>query len=152
VSATPPTKDGGFDFVGTFVLPPPVGYSVALKGEVKRYEPGRGKVGPRHVSRLVARLRRGEHGVFVTTASFSRQCQEEVFADQYPVDLIPGARLVGMLQHLGAVRGREILPAWLKPVPGAPVGSWDAEARTTPPYTDLRHEPGLLAADRSGGS
>jgi hypothetical protein len=114
IKATPPTKDGGFDFYGTFVLPPPLGYSIALKGEVKRYAPGENKVGPKDVSRLVARLQRGEHGVFVTTSAFTRQCQDEVFADQYPVELIPGLQLVGILQQLGAVQGRGLQPSWLE--------------------------------------
>jgi hypothetical protein len=113
ITATPPTKDGGFDFFGSFALPPPLGYSIAVKGEVKRYLPGENKVGPRDVARLVARLQRGEHGVFVTTSSFTRQCQEEVFADAYPVELIPGGRLVGVLAHLGAVDGDHLAPAWL---------------------------------------
>jgi hypothetical protein len=113
ITATPPTKDGGFDFHGQFELPPPLGYSIALKGEVKRYNPGTNKVGPREVARLVARLQRGEHGVFVTTSAFTRQCQEEVFADEYPVELISGGKLVGMLQQLGAVRAGDFVRDWV---------------------------------------
>lgn len=113
ITATPPTKDGGFDFFGRFELPPPLGYSIPLKGEVKRYNPGTNKVGPREVARLVARLQRGEHGVFVTTSAFTEQCQEEVFADAYPVELIPGAKLVGILQQLGGVQAGKLSPDWV---------------------------------------
>lgn len=60
-----------------------------------------------------ARLKRGEHGVFVTTSAFTTQCQEEVFADEYPVELMPGGRLVGMLKQLGAVRGDELSVEWV---------------------------------------
>jgi hypothetical protein len=109
------TRDGGFDFFGRFELPPPLGYSIALKGEVKRYEPygDNANIGPRHVARLVARLQRGEHGVFITTSAFTAQCQEEVLEDGYPVDLIAGGRLVGILQQLNAVRGGCIAEEWL---------------------------------------
>jgi hypothetical protein len=113
IEGTRPTRDGGFDFWGHFELPPPLEYSIALKGEVKRFEPDGANVGPRHVARLVARLQRGEHGVFVTTSAFTTQCQEEVFEDGYPVDLIAGGRLVGILQQLDAVRGGRLAEEWL---------------------------------------
>jgi len=111
IEQTRSTRDGGFDFFGRFELPPPLGYSVSLKGEVKRYEPSR-PVGPRSVARLVARLQLGEHGVFVTTSAFTRQCQEEVFADAYPVELIAGGKLVSMLQQLGAVQSGRLVSEW----------------------------------------
>jgi hypothetical protein len=41
-------------------MPLPVGYEVPLRGEVKRWTQG---VGVGEVSRLVARLRRGEYGI-----------------------------------------------------------------------------------------
>jgi hypothetical protein len=113
IIATPPTKDGGFDFYGKFVLPPPLDYSIPVKGEVKRYNPATTSVGPRDVARLVARLQRGEHGVFVTSAWFTEQCQEEVFADAYPVELIPGTKLVAMLEQLGAARGGRLAEDWV---------------------------------------
>lgn len=112
IEATPPTKDGGFDFFGSFTLPPPLDYSIPIKGEVKRYEPGKTAVGPKDVSRLVARLQRGQHGVFVTTSYFTEQAQEEVLSDQYPVELISGDRLVGMLQGLGAVSNGVLSRSW----------------------------------------
>lgn len=112
IKGTPPTKDGGFDFFGAFLLPPPLGYSVAVKGEMKRYHPGENKVGPRDVARLVARLQRGEHGIFVTTSAFTRQCQEEVFADAYPVELIFGGRLVTMLRDVGAIDTGGLVASW----------------------------------------
>ena len=100
ITGTRHVRDGGFDFFGSFFLPPPLSYNVALKGEVKRYAPT-GGVGPKDVARLVARLQRGEHGVFVTTSYYTRQCQEEVLADRYPAELISGGQLVGMMSQLG---------------------------------------------------
>lgn len=56
---------------------------------------------PKFVARLVARLQRGEHGLFVTTSYYTKACQEEVFGDQYPVELISGGQLVGMAAQIG---------------------------------------------------
>ena len=82
------------------MLPPPLSYHVPLNGEVEQYRLTN-SVGPKEVARLVARLQRGEHGVFVTTSYFTKQCQEEVFADRYPAELISGGQLVGMMAQLG---------------------------------------------------
>ncbi|HSC86183.1 MAG TPA: restriction endonuclease [Polyangiaceae bacterium] len=112
ITQTRATGDGGFDFFGSFKLPPPLSYSIPLKGEVKRYDLDGGGVGPKDVARLVARLQRGEHGVFVTTSHFTRQAQDEMYTDKYPVELIPGGRFAGMLAQIGAVRGGELLPHW----------------------------------------
>lgn len=101
ITQTQYRKDGGFDFFGSFQLPPPLRYSIPLKGEVKRYDPSGSGVGPSDVARLVARLQRGEHGVFVTTSYFTQQCQEEVYADKYPAELISGGQLVGMMAQVG---------------------------------------------------
>ncbi len=68
------SRDGGFDFHGSFRLPPPLSYTIPLKGEVKRYDLDGSGVGPKAVARLVARLQRGEHGVFVTTSHFTTKC------------------------------------------------------------------------------
>ncbi len=103
IVGTRAVADGGFDFHGSFKLPP-VGYSVNFKGECKRYRPsltGSNGVGPKDVAQLVARLQRGEHGLFVTTTYYTRACQEEVYADEYPVELISGGQLVGMAAQIG---------------------------------------------------
>ncbi len=114
ISETRRTRDGGFDFFGSFRLPPPLSYSIPLKGEVKRYDPdGRG-VGPKDVARLVARLQRGEHGVFATNSYFTPQAQEEVAHDRYPVELIYGRRLLGLLTQVGAIRRGQLDPSWLR--------------------------------------
>ncbi len=107
-------RDGGFDFHGSFRLPPPLGYTIPLKGEVKRYHLSGGGVGPKDVARLVARLQRGEHGVFVTTSHFTPQAQDEMYADRYPVELIPGGRFAGILAHVGATKNGQLRPEWLE--------------------------------------
>jgi HJR/Mrr/RecB family endonuclease len=113
IEGTRKTRDGGFDFFGSFRLPPPLSYTIPLKGEVKRYELDGSGVGPKDVARLVARLQRGEHGVFVTTSYFTKQAQEEVHADGYPVELIAGGRFTGLLQQIGATRKGQLRPEWL---------------------------------------
>jgi len=91
--------DGGMDFVGRL----DVGTSAAntplvVLGQAKCVEPN-SSVSPDQVARLVARLRRGWIGVFVTTGHFSRQAQVEVVDDEYPVVLIPG-RVLAETVHL----------------------------------------------------
>jgi hypothetical protein len=114
ITQTRNVRDGGFDFYGSFRLPPPLSYEIGLKGEIKRYQPGKTTVGVKDIARLVARLQRGEHGLFATTSIFTRQAQEEVYADRYPVDLLDGGRLTGILAHCGAVRNGILDPSWLQ--------------------------------------
>jgi hypothetical protein len=68
------------------------------------------------VSRLVARLARGQYGIFVTTSYFTKQAQEEVVADGYPTTLIAGADIVRMMREMRIARGSEISRTWLKAV------------------------------------
>lgn len=115
ITRTRPTADGGFDFFGNFILPPPMRYEIDFLGEAKKFS-ATTAVQPKHVSRLVARLGRGQYGLFVTTSYFTRQTQEEVLADGYPTSLIAGADLVGMMRELRIARGANISPTWLKAV------------------------------------
>lgn len=51
---------------------------------------------------MVARLRRGWIGVFVTTGVFSRQAQVEVIDDQYPLVLVSGQILAEQVLRMAA--------------------------------------------------
>ena len=113
ITGTRYVNDNGFDFFGSFTMPLPVGYEVPLRGEVKRWKQG---VGVGEVSRLVARLRRGEYGIFVTTSYYTRQAQEEVLDDAYPVKLFAGADLVRFLRELKLVVGDHLRQDWLEAV------------------------------------
>jgi restriction endonuclease Mrr len=115
ITRTRPTQDGGFDFLGTFTFPPPLRYEIQFLGEAKKFGLTTA-VSPRHVSRLVARLNRGQYGIFVTTSYFTKQAQEEVFADAYPTTLIAGADVVRMMRELRIAKGGEISPTWLQAV------------------------------------
>ena len=115
ISQTRLTADGGFDFLGDFTLPPPLKYEIEFRGEVKRYA-RRSSVGPKDVSRLVARLGRGQYGIFVTTSFFTRQAQQEVLEDRYPTRLFSGADVVRIMRELRVARGSHISPSWLAAV------------------------------------
>jgi hypothetical protein len=70
------------------------------------------------VSRLVARLRRGEYGIFVTTSYYTRQAQEEVVEDSYPVKLFAAIDLIRFLRELKLLKGEHLKPEWLVAVLG----------------------------------
>jgi hypothetical protein len=75
-----------------------------------------GLIGPKDVSRLVARLGRGQYGIFVTTSYYTPQAQEEVLLDSYPVRLFSGIHLVRFLRELKLVEGAQIKQQWLDSV------------------------------------
>jgi hypothetical protein len=115
ITRTRPTGDGGFDFYGRFTLPPPLRYEIDFLGEAKKFARTTA-VSPQHVSRLVARLARGQYGVFVTTSYFTKQAQQEVLADGYPTTLVAGSDLVRMMRELRVTTGNELSPRWLRAV------------------------------------
>ena len=86
--------DGGVDFVSRF----DVGSSFAtaslvVLGQAKLKVPAGGSVSGEELARVVARLRRGWVGAFVTTGAYSVQSQREVIVDEYPLVLVNGARV-----------------------------------------------------------
>jgi len=104
------SADGGFDFYGQFSIPYPVKYEIEFLGEAKKFARDTA-VQPKHVSRLVARLNRGQYGIFVTTSYYTRQTQREVLEDGYPVRLFSGNDLVNILHELRLVQnGEMVLP------------------------------------------
>jgi Restriction endonuclease AspBHI N-terminal/Restriction endonuclease len=115
ITRTRPVGDNGFDFYGHFALPHPLSYEIPLKGEAKRY--GRKTpVTPEDVSRLVARLTRGEYGLFMTTSYFTDKAQREVLEDRYPVHLIAGVDLVNLLKALKVISGGVLSSSWVSGV------------------------------------
>ena len=92
--------DGGMDFVGRL----DAGNSesntpLVVLGQAKCIKPT-SSISPDEVARVVARLRRGWIGVFVTTGVFSKQAQVEVIDDGYPIVLVPGRLLVNEVRRL----------------------------------------------------
>lgn len=95
VTRTRRTGDHGIDFFGKFRLPYPIGYEIEFLGEAKRYKTA---ITPDQVSRLVARLGRGQYGLYFTTSWYSEQTQREIEADRYPVRLFSGQDIVNILR------------------------------------------------------
>lgn len=92
--------DGGMDFVGRLdVGSGRSGTPLVVLGQAKCVAPS-SSIGPDQVARVVARLRRGWIGIFVTTGHFSHQAQVEVVDDEYPLVLVPGRTLAEVIHRL----------------------------------------------------
>jgi Restriction endonuclease AspBHI N-terminal/Restriction endonuclease len=92
--------DGGVDFIGRIDMGSiRASTPVVVLGQAKCILPT-SSISPEQVARLVARLRRGWIGVYVTTGSFSRQAQVEIIDDQYPVVLIAGGTLAATVRRM----------------------------------------------------
>lgn len=115
ITRTRLVRDGGFDFFGKFNLPFPFNYTIEFLGEAKRYA-RTNPIGPGMISRLVARLARGQYGLFVTTSYYTKQAQEEVLEDGYPVRLYNGLDIINFLRELKLIEGNSIKVSWLREV------------------------------------
>ena len=115
ITRTRPTADGGFDFYGTFLLPRPLDYRIQFLGEAKKYSRST-PVQSKDVSRLVARLSRGEYGIFVSTSYFTKQTQQEVLQDAYPVRLISGLDLINIMKESRIISNGVLDKTWVNNV------------------------------------
>lgn len=94
--------DGGVDFVGRLDIGATTASTpLVVLGQAKCVKPST-SISPDQVARVVARLRRGWVGVFVTTGVFSAQAQAEVVDDQYPLVLVPGRVLAEQVLRMAA--------------------------------------------------
>ncbi|MFF9426895.1 restriction endonuclease [Streptomyces sp. NPDC014746] len=101
VDVTRPSRDGGRDAVGAYVLGPPASpISIDFALEAKCYSPDNG-VGVREVSRLISRIRHRNFGVLVSTSYFNRQVQSEVQEDGHPIALVCGRDIIEALRQHG---------------------------------------------------
>jgi len=92
--------DGGVDFIGRIDMGSLAASTpVVVLGQAKCIKPS-SSVSPEQIARVVARLRRGWIGVYVTTGSFSKQAQIEIIDDQYPVVLISGGTLAAAVRRM----------------------------------------------------
>ncbi|MFD7645599.1 restriction endonuclease [Kitasatospora sp. NPDC059795] len=92
--------DGGADFVGRLDLGTGLaGTRLVVLGQAKCIKPD-SLVSAEQIARVVARLRRGWIGVYVTTGAYSEAAQLEMVEDQYPIVLINGQDLVKELREI----------------------------------------------------
>ena len=91
--------DGGFDMVARLDLGSGLhAVPVVVLGQAKCTD--RGPASAMQLARLVARLRRGWIGAFVTTGFFTRGAQVELRSDEYPVLLIAGRQVAQTVSRL----------------------------------------------------
>ena len=109
VTSTKRTGDHGLDFFGMFKMPYPIEYEIEFLGEAKKH---RAAIRPNQVSRLVARLGRGQYGLYFTTSWYSEQTQKEIEADRYPVRLFCGQDIVNILRAGNCASGGHIRSEW----------------------------------------
>ncbi|MFJ3764934.1 restriction endonuclease [Streptomyces sp. NPDC090082] len=92
--------DGGADFVGRIDLGSGLaGTSLVVLGQAKCVRLDT-LVTAEQIARIVARLRRGWIGVYVTTGAYSEPAQTEMVEDQYPIVLVNGSELVRQLRAM----------------------------------------------------
>jgi hypothetical protein len=99
---TRPGGDGGMDFVGRLDVGTPENNTpLVVLGQAKCIAPS-SSISADQVARVVARLRRGWIGVFVTTGTFTKQAQIEVIDDDYPLVLVDGKTLAEQVLRMAA--------------------------------------------------
>ncbi|MFE3206093.1 restriction endonuclease [Embleya sp. NPDC059237] len=87
--------DGGADFVGRLDAGRGLaGTSLVVLGQAKCVKPDT-SISAEQIARVVARLRRGWIGIFVTTRYHSEAAQLEMVEDQYPIARVNGSDLAG---------------------------------------------------------
>ncbi|MFF3858124.1 restriction endonuclease [Streptomyces sp. NPDC002209] len=113
VDVTRPSRDGGRDAIGTYVLGP-VANRIAIDFalEAKCYAADN-SVGVREVSRLISRIRHRNFGVLVTTSFFNKQVQDEVHEDGHPIALVCGRDIIDALRQQGRTTVDSV-QQWLK--------------------------------------
>ena len=102
---TPRSSDGGIDFVNRIDLGSGMAStSAVLLGQAKNVVPFK-PVSGKDLARVVARLRRGWIGAFVTTGVFTDRAQRELVDDEYPVLLVDGLRVAEEVQKQLNIEG-----------------------------------------------
>jgi hypothetical protein len=113
---TPPSSDGGSDFVGRLDIGSDFSrVKLIVLGQAKCEGLDTATAG-RDIARTVARLKRGWLGVYVTTSYFSEAVQREVIDDSYPILLVHGLRLAREVMRIHYDMGYGDIPSFLKAV------------------------------------
>ena len=94
------SSDLGIDFVGRMDIGAEFGNAkIIVLGQAK-CEKLDTATGGTHIARLVAKLKRGWLGVYVTTSFFSPNVQQEILEDKYPLLLINGKKLAEEINEI----------------------------------------------------
>lgn len=102
---TPGGGDQGIDFIGRIDVGS--GFARAklvVLGQAKCQSLNKATSG-RDVARIVARLRRGWLGAYVTTSYYSTNVQREIIEDRFSVVLVHGLQLAEVLDEMMFVKG-----------------------------------------------
>lgn len=105
---TPVGPDGGVDFVQRLDVGTGMSSTKLIvlgQAKCRKPWPKGGGVTAEELARVVARLRRGWVGVYVTTSFFTEPAQREMVVDEYPIVLISGNRLAQVTEQLRDDRG-----------------------------------------------
>jgi hypothetical protein len=100
---TKASGDNGIDFVSRIDVG--TGSSrvkLVVLGQAKCTSPNGPPVSAGDLARVVARLRRGWLGAYVTTATYSEPAQRELVADEYPILLVDGLTLAAEVRRVAA--------------------------------------------------
>jgi hypothetical protein len=103
IELTRPWRDGGRDALGLCRIgtsPSSIDVEFALEAKCKAPSAGNSS-GVREVSRLIARIRHRQFGVFVTTSCVGTQAYKEIVEDSHPVAIIAGSDIVRVLKRHG---------------------------------------------------
>jgi hypothetical protein len=100
---TKASGDNGIDFVSRLdVGNGAASVKLVVLGQAKCTKPTGAPVSAGDLARVVARLRRGYLGAYVTTATYSEPAQLELKSDEYPILLVNGAILAAEVRQLAA--------------------------------------------------
>lgn len=110
---TRPWRDGGRDAIGIYRIGIPgnaINVDFALEAKCHQLNVGSGV---RETSRLIARLRHRQFGIFITTSYVDVQAYKEIIEDQHPVIIICGVDIARILIHSG-INSTILLENWLQ--------------------------------------
>ena len=108
--------DSGIDFVGRMDIGTGFGSAkVIVLGQAKCEKINK-VTNAVHIARLVAKLKRGWLGVYVTTSYFSKNVQKEILEDKYPLLLINGKKLAEVINEIVFNQGYKNTRAFLNTI------------------------------------
>ncbi|BEL05527.1 restriction endonuclease [Actinoplanes sichuanensis] len=100
---TKASGDNGIDFVSRLdVGNGATSVKLVVLGQAKCVSPTGSSISAGDLARVVARLRRGWLGAYVTTATYTEPAQRELITDEYPILLVDGMTLAGEVRRLAA--------------------------------------------------